>query len=532
MEKSKSLSRDRLTGIILFFILTALSVSGTFFHEPWFDEIQAYLIARDASFHDIFFVLPHYEGHPPLWHILLLPAKLGLSCRAALNLAQIVTFAGFAAMLELRSPFGWKMKIFLSLNYYILYQYSVISRPYAMLMLAGLLVADVYPDRDKKPFRYLLAMLFICLCHSYGIAVAGGLAAADLLHRILKEKSISGVLKNTNKKLIASYCLLLAGAVIIIADIFPQGNANGIRLLHFNKVILAFIMCWTLLPSETVFTSYINDDTWLQTLDPGLTDLIVGGFFSALIWYILISICKKRKIISELLIPYIFLTFFLSMYAMPHHFGIFITFSIMILWIAQKTEPITIEELKAPLEKSQSLKKCSRYIVGAFFGIAAAVNIYWSVYSYSIDIKNPYDAGENAAQWIKDNDLEDKKIFSAWNEDTTRMLTYGSTSVNGFMEKNIFINADQGASYSTHVMTTDEEYASDIEWMRSLGSPDVILTSSVSIAEETKQLGLEDKYTLCYLKRGQRVFKDKIITVYTVIYVRSDLADGIKKDIE
>ena len=68
--------------------------------------------------------------------------------------------------------------------------------------------------------------------------------------------------------------------------------------------------------------------------------------------------------------------------------------------------------------------------------------------------------------------------------------------------------------------------------MRSLGSPDVILTSSVSIAEETKQLGLEDKYTLCYLKKGQRVFKDKIITVYTVIYVRSDLAENVKKDIE
>ena len=58
MEKNKTLSRDRLTGVIMFFMLTALSVSGIFFHEPWFDEIQAYLIARDASFHDIFFVLP------------------------------------------------------------------------------------------------------------------------------------------------------------------------------------------------------------------------------------------------------------------------------------------------------------------------------------------------------------------------------------------------------------------------------------------------------------------------------------------
>ena len=532
MEKNKTLSRDRLTGVIMFFMLTALSVSGIFFHEPWFDEIQAYLIARDASFHDIFFVLPHYEGHPPLWHILLLPAKLGLSCRAALNLAQIVTFTGFAAMLELRSPFGWKLKLFLPLSYYILYQYSVISRPYAMLMLAGLIVADVYPDRDKKPFRYLLAMLFICLCHSYGIAIAGGLAVADLLRRLRKEKSIPAIFRNTNKKLIVSYCLLLVGALIIIADIFPQDNANGTRLLHFKKVILAFIMCWTLVPSESIFTSFINDDTWLQTLDPGLTELLVGAFLSVMIWYVLISICKKRNIISELIIPYLFITVFLSMYAMPHHFGIFITLSLMILWIAQKTEPITIAELKAPIEKAEPLKKSAGTIVYSFFGIAAAVNIYWSVYSYSVDIRTPYDIGENAAQWVKDNGLEDKMILSAWNEETTRMLTYGSASINGFMDKNIFVNSDQGLSYCTHVMTTDEEYASDIEWMKSLGSPEVILSSSVSIADEVEQLELKDRYTLCYLRKGQRVFKDKIITVYTVIYVRSDLSDGIEKDIE
>ena len=532
MEKNKTLSRDRLTGVIMFFMLTALSVSGIFFHEPWFDEIQAYLIARDASFHDIFFILPHYEGHPPLWHILLLPAKLGLSCRAALNLAQIVTFTGFAAMLELRSPFGWKLKLFLPLSYYILYQYSVISRPYAMLMLAGLIVADVYPDRDKKPFRYLLAMLFICLCHSYGIAIAGGLAVADLLRRLRKEKSIPAIFRNTNKKLIVSYCLLLVGALVVIALIFPKGNAGGLRSFSISTLLLCFLLCWVLMPSESIFTSFVNDNHGLQSTTYAATDILTGILFSAVIWCILITICRKRKMLLELLIPYFFTTIFMSVYSAPHHFGIFITLSLMILWIAQKTEPITIAELKAPIEKAEPLKKSAGTIVYSFLGISAAVNIYWSVYSYSVDIRTPYDIGENAAQWVKDNGLEDKMILSAWNEETTRMLTYGSASINGFMDKNIFVNSDQGLSYCTHVMTTDEEYASDIEWMKSLGSPEVILSSSVSIADEVDQLELKDRYTLCYLRKGQRVFKDKIITVYTVIYVRSDLSDGIEKDIE
>lgn len=41
------------------------------FHEPWFDEAQSWLIARDASFRDMLLVRPHYEGHPPLWWLML-----------------------------------------------------------------------------------------------------------------------------------------------------------------------------------------------------------------------------------------------------------------------------------------------------------------------------------------------------------------------------------------------------------------------------------------------------------------------------
>lgn len=37
------------------------------FHEPWFDEAQAWLIARDCSWREMILERPHYEGHPPLW---------------------------------------------------------------------------------------------------------------------------------------------------------------------------------------------------------------------------------------------------------------------------------------------------------------------------------------------------------------------------------------------------------------------------------------------------------------------------------
>ena len=74
LEKIKS--EKKLEYITLFlFVLTYCII--TVFHEPWFDEAQAWQIAKCASLKEIFFEIPHYEGHPPLWWLLLsIPARL------------------------------------------------------------------------------------------------------------------------------------------------------------------------------------------------------------------------------------------------------------------------------------------------------------------------------------------------------------------------------------------------------------------------------------------------------------------------
>ena len=69
----------------------------------------------------------------------------------------------------------------------------------------------------KKPLPYILSMIFLCLCHSYGIAFAGGLAAADILRRIFHESSILGGIRTINKKLLIGYGILLLSALIIPA---------------------------------------------------------------------------------------------------------------------------------------------------------------------------------------------------------------------------------------------------------------------------------------------------------------------------
>ena len=57
--------------LILIFIIYLLGVIFVdTHHEPWFDEAQAWLIARDNSFLEIIKVL-HSEGHPFNWYYIV-----------------------------------------------------------------------------------------------------------------------------------------------------------------------------------------------------------------------------------------------------------------------------------------------------------------------------------------------------------------------------------------------------------------------------------------------------------------------------
>src|SRR4029079_19519456 len=85
-----------------FVVAGAISIA---FHEPWRDEVQAWLLARGSTGLVTLVRNSRYEGAPVLWHLLLLPlTRLGwLPLMSGLNLAfatgAVFLFASFL-------PFG------------------------------------------------------------------------------------------------------------------------------------------------------------------------------------------------------------------------------------------------------------------------------------------------------------------------------------------------------------------------------------------------------------------------------------------
>lgn len=61
-----------------------------FFHELWYDEIQAYMLAKDASWIDLIFNVTHLEGQPLLFSMLLaIFAKTGVPMKIGIRATSI-----------------------------------------------------------------------------------------------------------------------------------------------------------------------------------------------------------------------------------------------------------------------------------------------------------------------------------------------------------------------------------------------------------------------------------------------------------
>ncbi len=155
-------------------------------HEPWFDEALAWLISRDSSIYDIMFEATHYEGHPALWHLVLAPfAKSGAPYELSLSFVSLLFSGTAVALFVWKAPFKRIFRITIPFTYFIFYQYSVVSRPYCMMMLAFVLMAITYKSRNEHPGRFVCSMLFLCATSAYGIVIAGGVTIAWLIEMFI-----------------------------------------------------------------------------------------------------------------------------------------------------------------------------------------------------------------------------------------------------------------------------------------------------------------------------------------------------------
>jgi len=166
--------------LTLYMLVTGYTIRA---HAMWADEVQAWLIARDSIDIPSLFHNLHYEGHPGLWHLLLMPlTRLGRDPR----LMQALNFAIATATVVIvlwRAPLSAIERTLFPFGYFVLYEYAVKARSYALCCLLLVSFCALWQRRRQYPIAIAVVLFLMANTHILLMIISIAAVTALLIDR-------------------------------------------------------------------------------------------------------------------------------------------------------------------------------------------------------------------------------------------------------------------------------------------------------------------------------------------------------------
>lgn len=402
MKKDKSV----IWAVFVILLYSALNIIVLIHHEPWEDEAQAWLIARDLDIISIFKQMA-YEGSPALWHMLLVPfAKTGLPYISEFILHLIIAVAAVMVFV-IYAPFSRITKVLFVFSYYMGFEYSIIARSYSLSILLLFLIAALYNKRFEYPLWYslLVFLLFNTNVHSFFFSASLTILFA---WEIYQNKMRLGKAK------IAVLVMLTGGLLCFLQLLSPLDNMNyGLisDAYYFgdtsNIVAPLVALANAFFPWHTLFVK------------PGLYVYVtVISFFIFCI--IISSIIKKPPALFISLVSFagIFYIFAFKYVGFVRHHGLILILVIFSLWISKHYSNSQNKFLNKI--SNINLSRISIIVLTAFlaFSLLCALRFQYMEYKYT------FSGAEQMANFIKRNQLDDYIIVAHRSLRTCALLPY------------------------------------------------------------------------------------------------------------
>lgn len=488
-------------GIYVIYVIALIVISC--FHEPWFDEAEAWQIARCASLSDLLFYIPHYEGHPSLWHLILaIPAKLGVPYELGLKAVSCSAALAYGWLLLFRSSFPKIVRYSLPFQYFFFYQYGVVSRQYGLMVLCLCLMAIAFHRRDEKPGRFILPMAVLCALSGYGIVLAGGLCIAWVWDICREKKWKIFTVDFWKDRRVFWLAGLLVFAVLIILQIMPREDTSAViktgpqaeKNAPVNSLLMRLVYTFFLMLPDSTIMTILEGDAFLHKSTIWMSYVWTGLLCDVFLMLAIIAISNKRNR-HYYFIPYIVFSIFSAfVYFNAHHIGIILAFTVFWLWIALEDDKAfeTWQKWKAKItlgERDQKMIRKAGNIILILFLLPA---LYWTAAASYLEITTPYFYGRGVAEFLKENELYKLKLMAGYDiidpegfsqdydlmecVNTQRVLL--PVSVLPYFDHNFCLNLNMGRDdegYMFNRIADPEENQAVMEAWKEMGTPDVLL---------------------------------------------------------
>ena len=167
-------------------VVAGVSAVSVLTHEPWADELHAWVQARDMTAWQLWTEM-RYEGHFVPWDWILHPFARWGAPVAAMGWVSWAINAGTVAWFARKAPLGGTAKAAVALSCVFAYVNPVVSRPYVLVPPVLFGMAALWGKRDERPVAFGVLTGLLANTHIYmeGVVTTVFLVFAweNVLHR-------------------------------------------------------------------------------------------------------------------------------------------------------------------------------------------------------------------------------------------------------------------------------------------------------------------------------------------------------------
>lgn len=451
---------QRLWYVPILIVYVAVVFVAVAYHEPWFDEAQSWLIARDCSPWYMISQAMRYEGSPGLWHlILVLPAKCHWPYLSANVIGASIASVGIWLFLRY-SPLPKPVTAIVPFTYFLAYQYAAIARNYVLFPVLLFAIASIYRRRLDRPWVFIGLLIFLANVTAHGFLIAGCFATLFVIDvaRGWRQRSTE-----SRKGQLRAILLYGVASVIVVLQLWPAPDCatkTGVTqgLIDIDRMRNAL---------DVLNGSFC--DTWIFTL----IVLCLSGW-----WFL------RTGVLTEWLFPSVVTcVFFALVRAMDHHEGILFALWVFALWRS-------FEEYDNACRRgldTRSLRWTRNAVLACVLPLLG-YHSAWTIFALRHEIDYAYCGSRSAASLLSESGLSAKRI-AATHEWAIALLPYFPTNIyanyhNGF--ETSFVNWRESLSplklafsrdltlhdqYDVIVMPVNVQAFSMLDWEDSNFSP-------------------------------------------------------------
>jgi hypothetical protein len=406
--------------LVLVFALHVAFVTAH--HEPWFDEAQSWLLARDSSLWQLLTERMRYEGTPALWHLLLwVPAHLGVPYRAVSVIGATCAVAG-AVVIALRAPFPLWVRAAVLFTFVVGYQYAVVARSYNLFPLLLFTAAALHPSRWTHPWRYVGALVLLATVSVHGTLVAAGLLGVHGCHLIRRRAEVANL--RVHVSALAAFALVVG---LIALQLRPPPD-------------LVVGAATNLDPGNAIRTA-------ADVLDNAFTGrgfLTLGVLLGSAWWF------RHRRVLLLWAVPTVLLLLLAGVkYNSYWHDGMVFLVWFFAYWVAERRVPTDRQD-----------RSLARVAGATAMVVVLVVQVGWWVNSALYDLRRTYSASDQAAAYLQERGLADGEVVAAG---------FHSIAILPYFEDNIFDNLNQGRPPAFYVWSSSPPL---VETRERLSDPD------------------------------------------------------------